>query len=919
MSEKNNIRNEMVNIIDGVFYNKIIEQARDIILVVRMDGNLQYVNHAASEAYGYSIEELQHFRIHDLRAPDTRVEVDAQLRIAQQDGSLFRTLHMRRTGEYFPVEVSSQCVRFSDEKMIVSVVRDITQAVALETSLKKSEESLRVFNEEIAMQHEELTASEEELRQQFDELLVHEDTIRHQNSILTSLHETAMGLMQRLDTNNVLRTIISSATDLLGTTHGYISLVDKDNSISSRKIGLGYFAQDVGRDIKLTEGLVGQVYKTGKIMVIDDYSTWEYRLSGSFFDKLHQTIEVPLKSGNMVIGVFGLAFLTQRPTIGDQEIYLLQRFADLASIALNNAMLLTSYKNELLDRRQAEENLKASEAKYRTLFEVVNDGFFIHELETGKILDVNEKGCELYGYTKAEILTGNLKVISTGEQPYSESEALQYIMSATAGVPQLFEWENKHKDGHVVWAEINLKRVVIDKKDRILAITRDISERKVHEQVILRMVYYDSLTGLSNRRWLQERLVQEIEKAQRGEAAGAVLFIDIDNLKMINDTLGHSYGDYVIKEAGACILAESGKESVVSRIGGDEFVVLLPYESNREKVAFIADGLVKVLSRDYQIGESSIHMTASIGVALYPLHGDTAENIFKNADLALYASKGSGKNTWRFYEASLEKITYNEMMLKRDLRYAIEQGELSLQYQPMVDPRNNNVVCFEALLRWTSIVHGSVPPSRFIPLAEESDIIIKIGKWVIEEACRFARKLADMGKNNIRISVNVSSRQLVTNDFVKFVHATIKSARINPNQLEIEITESALITSLEDSVYKLKELRAIGVHLSLDDFGTGYSSLNYLKSLPMETLKIDKSFIDQIKKDKIQLQFISSIINMAHVLGMTVVAEGVETEEQLEKLMECHCDLIQGYIFSKPVSEKKAILFLEQFRENIVS
>jgi EAL domain-containing protein (putative c-di-GMP-specific phosphodiesterase class I) len=252
------------------------------------------------------------------------------------------------------------------------------------------------------------------------------------------------------------------------------------------------------------------------------------------------------------------------------------------------------------------------------------------------------------------------------------------------------------------------------------------------------------------------------------------------------------------------------------------------------------------------------------------------------------------------------------MMLMRGLREAVGRGELALHYQPLVDAQSGRVVSFEALLRWTSSTHGVVPPSRFIPLAEESNTIREIGKWVLGESCRFIRKLAAMGNENIHVSVNVSPRQLAADDFVVLVRDTIEREGINPNQLEIEITENVLIASLEESTYKLSQLRASGVRLALDDFGIGYSSLTYLRSLPVGTLKMDKSFIDRIVSDTGQLKFICSIINMAHILGLTVVAEGVETEEQLEKLVECQCDFIQGYVFSRPVAETEAILFLDR-------
>lgn len=1106
---------------DSTFYKNIAEQARDIILVVVAGGEIVDGNLAAETAYGYSKDELRHMRVHDLRSPETRAAADAHIKRAQQEGFLFRTVHMRRNGECFPVEVSSRPFRFNGREAIISIVRDISEAVALETALKKSEEKFRTLNERLIAANEELTATEEELRQQCDELLAREAEIQRQNVILTSLHETAKGLMQRLDVNEVLAAIVSNAAELIGTSHGFINILDEKQAVFERKIGLGYYAQDVGRKTKLTEGFGGQVYKTGEITVIDDYGASETRLSGSFFDRIYEVVLVPLKKEGKVIGVFGLSYLEpnrkfnsyeislltrfadlaslalvnahlhsslsesekklqrshedmtavheellaadeelkqqfdellvkeealrkqtmiltslhdtalglmhrhdpddllkmivagatelvgtphgfiyhldkprgvfvrsqglgiyaqdigreipvdegivgtvyrsgepvivndyqewrkhnqasapfekvysvlqiplksegqiigtiglgyseENKVFGPGEIEILNRFAELASIALDNAMLVTSFRKELLERRQAEEALQMSEARYRAVFEAANDGIYIHDLATGNILDVNEKACELCGYSREEILSGKINIMAAGEAPYSETEALQWMRRAAGGEPQLYEWKYKHRDNHYVWVEINLKRALIGREDRILAVVRDISERKVQEKAIRRMAYYDALTGLPNRRYLQECLVQELEKANRGETKGAILFVDMDDLKMINDTLGHSYGDGVIIKAGAYLFAEAGETAVVARIGGDEFIVLLPGESDRERVAHVANNMVKLLSRDYEVGASRTHMSASIGIALYPLHGDTAEDIFKNADLALYAAKGSGKNTWRFYEPNLQIIAYENMMLKRGLREAIEREELSLHYQPLVEAQSGRLISFEALLRWTNSGREAVSPGRFIPLAEESDTINIIGKWVIGEACRFARKLAEAGKDNIRVSVNVSPRQLVADDFVAIVSQAITQAGIKPNQLEIEITENALIASLEDSINKLRELRAIGVHLALDDFGTGYSSLTYLRSLPVGMLKIDKSFIDRIAFDEAQLQFIRSIVNMAHVLGLTVVAEGVEYGDQLAKLVECRCDFIQGYFISQPAPEKEAISFLDR-------
>jgi diguanylate cyclase (GGDEF)-like protein/PAS domain S-box-containing protein len=1100
------------------FFRNMIDQMRDIILVVDLLGNILNANQAAIGAYGYSKDELCRMSVYDLRSSETRIEIDEQLKIAQEKGTLFRTFHVRRSGEAFPVEVSSRRFEFAGLEAVVSIIRDITVTVATETALRDREKQLGRLNEELTANHEELLAFDEELRQQLDELLVREEAMRRQNVVLTALHDTSLRLMRNFELKDVLNHIVSDATQLLGTVHGFIRLVDEEKGVFFSQIGSGYYAQDVGREIKLTEGLSGQVYRTGEIAVIDDYSTWANRLPGQFFDQVRSVVHAPLKEEDKVIGTFGVAFITpgrkfadqdiailsryadlasialsnarlvdslveakkslhtnneeltaaheellaseeelrqqfdellakeekinrqntvlhsvhetalglmhrldlddvlgsiitsaaqllDMPdgfinlidekdavfirkvavgrfvqdmarrtkvtegllgqvfatgqiavvndyskweyrfsdsffyglhcvvivplkvddrilgafalassqagrTLADHELFLLHRFADMAAIAMDNAILATSYKNELAERKLAEEAIKDSETKYRTIFETANDGIYIHDGITGRIIDINIKACQMYGYTRDELLSGNLSLMGTGESPYSESEAKQWIERAVSDSPQLFQWKNLHKDGHHVWVEVNLQKTVIGGDNFVLAIVRDISERKAQEQAIRRLAYYDLLTGLPNRTYLREYLEPEMEKACRGEATGTVLFVDLDDLKMINDTMGHSSGDCVIKKAGVYIVGEAGENAVVARIGGDEFIVVLPGITERKKIKSIVGKMLKCLGRDYEIGNIENYMSASIGIAIYPEDGAEVEDILKNADLALYAAKKSGKNTYHFYDVDLQKTAYVNMLLKQRLREAIKRNELSLRYQPLVHTHNSEISSFEVLLRWKSPEFGPVPPDRFIPLAEESDMIQVIGKWVISKACRFARKLTKKGKNNIRVSVNVSPRQLATADFVPFIRDAIHVAGIDPNQLEIEITENALIASMEDSIKKLRTLRMLGVHLSLDDFGSGYCSLTYLKNLPVETLKIDKTFIDEIASDDNQLRFVNSIINMAHVQQLCVVAEGVENENQLNKLKECQCDFIQGFLISRPVSELEAIKLL---------
>lgn len=435
-----------------------------------------------------------------------------------------------------------------------------------------------------------------------------------------------------------------------------------------------------------------------------------------------------------------------------------------------------------------------------------------------------------------------------------------------------------------------------------VALERANAQKKIRE-----IAFHDSLTGLPNRTSLNLFLEAEMEKAHCGESRGVVLFIDIDDLKSVNDNFGHSLGDSVITKASKHICDAVGDNAFVSRIGGDEFIVVLPGIDSREQAVGIADRTIKELCQEYEVSVERLHMSASVGVVVYPEDGDTAEDVLMKADSAMYAAKKAGRNCWRFYEPALLEEAYEKMVLTNGLRRALERKELFLQYQPQVMLDGKTIVGFEALLRWNSPEYGLVSPARFIPLAEQSGLILPIGEWVFREVCRFARRLAAMGQGNIHVAVNISPRQLKSDDFVSNVRKSIDTEGIEPNQIELEITESVLIESMEDSAVKLKELRAIGVSLSLDDFGTGYSSLTYLRNLPVGILKIDKSFIDDIDNDPGQLEMVGSIIHFGHALGLTLVAEGVETEKQMNLLKPFNCDRIQGYVFSRPIVEEDAV------------
>ena len=433
-------------------------------------------------------------------------------------------------------------------------------------------------------------------------------------------------------------------------------------------------------------------------------------------------------------------------------------------------------------------------------------------------------------------------------------------------------------------------------------------ERIQAQEVIHHMAFHDALTGLPNRAGLQARLREELD-AEQEKKNGALFFVDMDDLKAINDNFGHSSGDHVIITAGNILCRTLGEDAFVSRLGGDEFIALLP-AVEREAAGAMAKQVIQALGCEYNVAGRQLHLSASLGVALYPDDGVAAEELLKRADSAMYAAKRAGRNCWRFYETALSDEAYERMVLTNSLRRALENKELFLQYQPQLDLLTGRVNGFEALLRWRSEEHGFVSPAKFIPIAEESGLILTIGAWVLGEAARFAKRLAARGLGQVHIAVNISPKQLLAADFVAQVQEILTREGVAMEQMVLEVTEGIMIESMEESIGKLWELRKMGLLLALDDFGTGYSSLTYLKHLPINILKMDKSFINVEEMEGTQEEMIASIISLGHTLGMVLVAEGVETEVQKEVLKRRGCDCLQGYIFSRPVDAEEALKFL---------
>lgn len=550
---------------------------------------------------------------------------------------------------------------------------------------------------------------------------------------------------------------------------------------------------------------------------------------------------------------------------------------------------------EIKERTYAENNLW-------TVFNTIHDAIVIHD-EAGKIRYVNERASTMFGLSLEEMQKYDVKKISAdpalAEQLY---EKIDKSINDQGFI--VFEWKARRPlEDSIINVEIALRKTMWSGMNAYVAAVRDITERKQYIEKIHYLAYFDSLTGFPNRDYIMNELQERLEQCTEDAGRGTVFFIDIDNFKVINDTHGHSFGDRMLVEIAGRLSTLVSPNIVLSRLGGDEFLMIAINISEEDEVREFGDKILALFNMAIIIDNFKFHITCSIGVAVYTRDGRTVEEILRYADLAMYKAKNQGRNRYVLYNSSMVTELSRRTDMEKRLREAYRNREFMLYYQPQVEAKSGRIIGVEALIRWNS-TSGIISPGEFIPVAEEMGLINEIGRWVIESSFDFARGLMDKG---LCVSCNVSPVQLKQSSFVEDVIDAFDRFGLKKGSVALEITESCLVESFGDTYAKLAELKEHGIMIYLDDFGTGYSSLNYMKSLPIDVLKIDKSFIDNITEDGVEGQIVKTIVSLAREIGLRVIAEGVEEKEQQTYLTACGCNAIQGYLFSRPVPEDEIL------------
>jgi diguanylate cyclase (GGDEF)-like protein/PAS domain S-box-containing protein len=644
-------------------------------------------------------------------------------------------------------------------------------------------------------------------------------------------------------------------------------------------------------------GLPGRVWESKRPVWIKDVTLERNfpRAGVATEAGLKAGLGIPVMAGGEFIAV--LEFFVSEPRKEDEH---------LIGVVSSVATQLGS----MIQRKRAEQALRRSENQLRAIIDAEPECVKVVRAD-GTLVQMNAAGLAMIEAGRPEQVIG--KSIMQLMAPEYREAYRTFIGDILRGNKGMMEFEITGLKGTHRWMETHAVPLAGEQGGQplVLSITRDITERKQTERRLKQLAHFDSLTDLPNRVQFIERLEQAMVDADRNERLLGVVFLDLDRFKYINDSLGHGKGDMLLREVAMRLSGVVRRGDTVARLSGDEFALVLADMGHVDDAIHVAQKILDVFHQPFRVAGHDLSVTASLGITLYPFDDRGADDLLRNADVAMYRAKESGKNNYQFYVAEMTTIVSERLTLENDLRSALVRGEFSLNYQPIADCRSGEITGMEALLRWKHPERGMISPALFIPLAEETGYIIPIGEWVLRSACEQCRRWQNMGFESIYVAVNLSSRQFHQQDLTASIHRILQETGLDPTCLGLEITEGLIMQQAEASVNTLRELKAMGIRISIDDFGTGYSSLSYLKRFPIDVLKIDQSFVRDIPTDQDDAAIASTIITMAHSLGLKVVAEGVETLEQLNFMRKHRCDAMQGYYLSKPLPPEQFAVLLK--------
>lgn len=585
------------------------------------------------------------------------------------------------------------------------------------------------------------------------------------------------------------------------------------------------------------------------------------------------------------------------------------RISSIVSVVMNE---LFSYKLKLEKELEIAEmkksyNALASDARrYKLAVEGSNDGIWDWDMITDKAYIsfkwkemLNIPSCEFDSFEEIwyELIhPDDLNTFDKALTDYFDKKTPYFIC----------EYRLKTKDNDYIWVLTKGKAIRDNRGNpiRMAGSHTNITDKRLAEEKINHLAYYDVVTGLTNRTLFEEKINHCISSTNANKEMLGLIYLDLDNFKNVNDTLGHAFGDLLLKNVASLLKRNANKNDIVARLSGDEFAIIMPKLDTLESINSLAENIKEDFQNPFILANQEVYVTVSMGLAIYPMDGEDLQTLLKNADTAMYCAKEKGKNSYEFYLHEMNLKVMEKLELQNDLRRAVKNNEFVVYYQPQVSMETSEIVGFEALVRWIHPVKGIISPFKFIPEAEEMGLISDIGEFVLRTACKQNKQWQELGYPPKIMAVNLSARQFQQKNLLNVIERVLEETQLDPRWLELEVTESICMNDLKFTIDTLNEFNAIGVTIALDDFGTGYSSLNYLKMLPIQCLKIDKSFVDNITHDEKELAIAKAITTLAHTMNLSIVAEGVETEAQFSVLKSLNCDKAQGYLFSRPLPAK---------------